>query len=324
MIYADHNIVELKNVSKTYNAKDFIFENIYLTLLPKTIYGLIGPNGAGKTTLLKILANELRPTTGEVKFSIDLSVNPLSYMSDSIPLYKTMRGYEFLLFKTKLYNIPKEKAKIIVDEMVEIFKLGPFVSNWIMHYSKGQKQRLSLASSFVMSPKLVILDEPIVGMDPQSKEELKEVLQLLVKKLESTIIISSHQLNDLERFAQEIFLLENKRIVNFSNQIDNFDNQRVIVIIKTMKKIDAELIRQLVDRFKHQFPFFMDCQIVDSYTFEMELKGDLHEYRSILYHELLKHQIQIDEFYKKKNSLEEKFLHRRELDNDKTSSHFNL
>lgn len=165
------------------------------------IYGFLGPNGAGKTTTIKMIATLLKPTSGIVRInSIDAHVFPeeakksLSYVPDQPFLYEKLSGRELLSFVAKMYRMSREDAAECIREVSEIFEVAPWLSKRIEDYSQGMRQRLVLAAAMMHRPKLVVIDEPMVGLDPKGAETFKSHVRLAAQS-GTAFFLTTHQLS---------------------------------------------------------------------------------------------------------------------------------
>ncbi|MEW6652479.1 MAG: ABC transporter ATP-binding protein [Bacteroidota bacterium] len=217
-------MLQLTELQKKYGS--FLAVNkINLTVAKGELFGFLGPNGAGKTTTIKMITGLLNPTFGNVKLdSVDVWKNPIQskrkigYIPDQPFLYDKLTGREFLYFSGGLYEIPLKELTSSIDEMIEKLKIGSWIDKRTEEYSQGMRQRTAIASAFVHKPELIIVDEPMVGLDPQSA--------LLVKKLfaESakngiTVFMSTHSLNVVEEICTDVAIINKGKII-FRDKID--------------------------------------------------------------------------------------------------------
>lgn len=193
-------MLELVSLSKKFGS--FIaVDNLSLKVEAGDIYGFLGPNGAGKTTTIKMIATLLKPTSGAVKIDgIDAHESPeeakrfLSYVPDQPFLYDKLSGREFLLFVAKMYMMADEAASRGVEEASEIFEVTPWLDKRIEDYSQGMRQRLVLAAAIMHKPKLIVIDEPMVGLDPRGAETFKSRIKLAAKD-GTAVFMTTHQLS---------------------------------------------------------------------------------------------------------------------------------
>ena len=212
-------MLELINVTKSYpGSKSFAIENINLTMEEGDIFGFIGPNGAGKSTTIKSIVG-IHNFEGEIKFNgISIKENPiefkkqLAYIPDNPVLYEHLTGIEYVNFILNIFGIKEDVSKRI-DELSNMFSLGDRILDPISSYSHGMMQKISIIAALVHNPKLLILDEPFVGLDPKATFELKEVLKNLCNESGLIVFFSSHVLDVVEKFCNKIAIIKDGKIV---------------------------------------------------------------------------------------------------------------
>ncbi|MBD2742082.1 ABC transporter ATP-binding protein [Coleofasciculus sp. FACHB-1120] len=180
------------------------------------VYGLIGPNGAGKTTLLRMLAAAEEPTTGEIYINGDRlqrdHSNPtlkrrLGYLPDDFPLYDDLTVWDYLDYFGRLYRLREPHRSQRLREVLELVQLTGKRNSMIATLSRGMKQRLSLARTIIHEPILLLLDEPVSGLDPLARMQFREIIKVL-QEAGMTIVISSHVLSDLEELCTSVGIME--------------------------------------------------------------------------------------------------------------------
>ncbi len=211
-------MIRIENVTKLYGPKVAV-QDLTLHVPPGELFAFLGPNGAGKTTTIKMLCGLLFPTTGsvtvggfDVRAQGDRARALVSYVPDQPFLYEKLTGREFLRFTADLYAMPPAKADEKIEEVIELFHLDEFVDDLTERYSHGMRQRTVFAAALVHDPKLLIADEPTVGLDPKSVRELK----LLLRKLAGagmTIFLSTHTLDIAQELADRIGILDRGRLL---------------------------------------------------------------------------------------------------------------
>ena len=189
-------ILECKNLYKEINDKE-ILTNINLKLEEKDILGLIGPNGSGKTTTIKTILSLQKITKGEIfidnhniKTDYKNAISQVGAIIENPDLYTYLTGLENLLIPATIYNINKER----IEEVINLVGLSQRINDKVSKYSLGMKQRLGIAQAIIHKPKLLILDEPTNGLDPEGIKELRSLLLKLKEQENMTILISSHNL----------------------------------------------------------------------------------------------------------------------------------
>ncbi len=192
-------VVTLENISKDYTSVKAL-SDINLSIKQGGIHGLLGPNGAGKSTLMSILAGILLPTTGEIIWHH--KERPLlGLLPEHSPLYPQMRVVDYLHYVSILKKLPIK----YVHQVIEQCSLGDVQQRMIANLSRGYRQRVNLAQALLGYPKFIILDEPFIGLDPNSIQEIRELIVSL--KNDATILFSSHQLHEVEMICDEVTIL---------------------------------------------------------------------------------------------------------------------
>ena len=207
--------VQVRNLVKYYgNTK--ALDGISFEVYTGEIFGIVGPNGAGKTTTLRIIATLLRPSAGEVKvFGYDVVKDAskvrevISYLPEEAGAYKHLTGKEYLEFMASVYGKPKS----VVQEGIKIAGLGEAINKPIRTYSKGMKRRLLIARTLMIKPKLAILDEPTSGLDVVHALYVRNIIKEYARKYGITVILSSHNMLEIEYLCDRVILLNKGRIV---------------------------------------------------------------------------------------------------------------
>jgi ABC-2 type transport system ATP-binding protein len=180
------------------------------------VYGLIGPNGAGKTSLIRMLAAAEEPTTGEIYINGDRLLrddsNPLlkrrlGYLPDDYPLYDDLNVWDYLEYFARLYRLREPQRRRRLQEVLELVQLTNKRNSLISTLSRGMKQRLSLARTIIHEPILLLLDEPVSGLDPIARMQFREIIKTL-QEAGMTILISSHVLSDLAELCTSVGIME--------------------------------------------------------------------------------------------------------------------
>ncbi len=211
-------MLTIKNLSKKYG--QFLAVNkINLTIDKGELFGFLGPNGAGKTTTIKMITGLLSPTSGNILLDgKDVWLNQveskmkLGYIPDQPFLYDKLTGREFLYFSGGLYGINKKVLTDRIAELLELLKIESWVDKRTEEYSQGMKQRITIASAFLHNPKLIVVDEPMVGLDPQSAYIVKNFFTDSVKN-GTTIFMSTHSLNVVEEICTKVGIINKGNII---------------------------------------------------------------------------------------------------------------
>ncbi|MFQ3677163.1 MAG: ABC transporter ATP-binding protein [Fimbriimonadaceae bacterium] len=200
------------------------------------ITALLGMNGAGKTTLIRLITGQLKPTTGEVRVGgLEPFANPevyriLGYCPDIDNFYESMSGRQYVTYLAQLAGFPKPEAKRRADEMIEWVGMSDRADRRIACYSKGMRQRIKLAQAMLNDPKIVLLDEPLNGLDPVGRRQFMDLLARLADQ-GKTIVVSSHILFEVEQMTRSILLLHRGRLLASG---------------------DVRVIRELIDKHPHR------------------------------------------------------------------------
>lgn len=208
----------LKTINLTKDYKKFKLKDINISINAGDIYGLVGPNGAGKTTLLKLIANHENPSSGYIEtfgregdVSRKVGLDEMGFMIDMNSMYSYLSGYDNLVYIAKLRGLNiKDKY---VEELFKFFKIDSFKKRKFKSYSTGMKQRVQLVAALLNRPKILVLDEPVNGLDPDGILELRNYLKKYAKENEAAIIISSHILSELDMIATRYGFIKNGEIL---------------------------------------------------------------------------------------------------------------
>ena len=211
-------MLKLVNLSKKFGEFTAV-DNINLHIKKSELFGFLGPNGAGKTTTIKMMVGLYQPTDGSIFLDdTDIKSDPIKvkssigYVPDQPFLYDKLSGKEFLYFCGGLYGLPPNRIKSKIEEFVELLKIGDWLNKRTEEYSQGMKQRITIASAFLHEPGLIIIDEPMVGLDPQSALIVKKVLQQKVKE-GTTVFMSTHSLNVVEEICSRVGIINYGKLV---------------------------------------------------------------------------------------------------------------
>lgn len=209
--------LQTRNLQKTFAAP--AVDNLSLTIHGGEFYALLGPNGAGKTTTLRMVAGLLRPDAGEVSIcGVDALADPvaakriLAWVPDEPMIYDKLTPLEYLDFVAGLWGMSPDVARFKADELLEQFGLAPHASERCGGFSKGMKQKVALAGALIHEPRLIILDEPLTGLDAGSARQVKRVLEGLVAQ-GVTIIMTTHILEVAERMADRIGIIARGKLI---------------------------------------------------------------------------------------------------------------
>ncbi|MCD6400191.1 ABC transporter ATP-binding protein, partial [candidate division WOR-3 bacterium] len=207
------NVLKIENLVKIYYSpflrkKTYGLRGLNLEVKEGEIFGLLGPNGAGKTTTLKTIVGILKPTSGRIKlfesYNIERKKSLLGFLPENPYFYRHLTGYELLLFYSKIFKEKKSRKEIY--SLLDRVGVKNAAHKKIGNYSKGMLQRIGLAQAIINDPAFVILDEPMSGLDPIGRKEIKDLIFQL-KQSGKTILFSSHILPDVEEICERVGIL---------------------------------------------------------------------------------------------------------------------
>lgn len=211
-------MLEIKNLTKTYGDKKAV-DNLTLSINPGEIYAFIGHNGAGKTTTIKCVAGILGFDSGEILVDgVSVKNNPLeckkklAYIPDNPDLYEFMSGIKYLNFVADIFAIPKKEREEKIAKYADLLGLTSDLAQPVSAYSHGMKQKLAVISALIHAPKLMLLDEPFVGLDPQAAHTLKQLMRELCDS-GSAIFFSTHVLEVAEKLCDKVAIIRGGKLV---------------------------------------------------------------------------------------------------------------
>lgn len=211
-------MLRIENLTKTYGEKRAV-DNLSLHIAPGEIYGFIGHNGAGKTTTLKAVVGILQFDKGEVFIKgesirkIPLACKQkIAYIPDNPDLYEFMTGIKFLNFIADIFGVPEEKRQERIRKYADLFEMTENLAQPIASYSHGMKQKLAIISAWIHEPKLIIMDEPFVGLDPKAAHILKQMMREICDE-GGAIFFSTHVLEVAEKLCDKVAIIRNGQLI---------------------------------------------------------------------------------------------------------------
>ncbi len=211
-------MIEINDLTKTFGTFKAV-DGLNLRVEPGEIFGFLGPNGAGKTTTVKILSGIMRPTSGSVKVAgHDVAAAPLAakralaYIPDEPFVYPKLTGWEFLRFIGDLYSVPRAEQLRRIPELLEMFELSAQSGELLESYSHGMKQKLLIASVLLRRPKVVLFDEPTVGLDPKSIRRFKALLADIARG-GTSVFMCTHILDMAEKLCHTVGIIYRGRLI---------------------------------------------------------------------------------------------------------------
>ena len=211
-------MIKLSNVSKNYGSFVAVHD-ISLQIAEGSIFAFLGINGAGKTTTIRMMTGILRPTSGVITLAgYNISTQPIEakriigYVPDRPFIYPKLSGREFLYFICDVYKVPPSESDYQIDEVLEEYSLTPWQDSLIESYSHGMKQRIAMCAAMVHKPQILIVDEPMVGLDPRGAHDFKESLKRYAKA-GVTVFLSTHSLHVAQELADQMAIIHRGSIL---------------------------------------------------------------------------------------------------------------
>jgi ABC-2 type transport system ATP-binding protein len=216
--------IEIKNLTKRFNDK-LALDNISLNIEEGEIFGLLGPNGAGKSTLINIIVGLIKADKGDVIVG-DYSINKkpikvkeqIGFIPQEIALFESLNAKENLEYWGGLYGLRGNKLKENINEAIELAGLTEHLKKKVKNYSGGMKRRLNIVAAMMHKPDILIMDEPTVGVDPQSRNHIFEVVKTMNQNYNTTIIYTSHYMEEVEQLCNNIFILDLGKEIAFGTK----------------------------------------------------------------------------------------------------------
>lgn len=292
------DIINTKNLTMKF--KDFYaIKDVSIDVKSNQIYGLVGKNGAGKTTLMKCLLGLLPGSSGEIKmFETDNLADGrrrTGALIEEPGFFKNLTGYQNLMYFSKAFGI-NDSAEVL--KLLQLLKLSEAKDKKYKNYSLGMKQRLGIALALIGDPDLLVLDEPINGIDPEGIVEMRNLFKSLVYDQGKTIIISSHILSEVENLCDNIAIIEKGQVIDV---IENHSaKNQMTKYITSLSTDNNEKAKEILT--KENISFKEDKGLI--------IEGDIKTSRLLKL--MTENKIEIIEFARKKESLEEYYLERLE------------
>ena len=290
-------ILECKNLCKTISRKE-ILKDISFSIDSGDLLGFIGPNGAGKTTTIKLILGLQKITSGTVvingyniQTNFEKAIEKVGTIVENPDLYMYMSGYQNLKLIARMYKDIDERR---IQEVVKLVSLENRINDKVSKYSLGMRQRLGIAQAILHNPNLLILDEPTNGLDPEGIKQLRDLLTNLAKHEHMAILISSHNLSELENFCNKIVIIQNGKIIESSS-------------IEEAKKVDGKAFYTIeVDSLSNAAKALnTKIEEIDEHNFKIQIEKE--EIPKIV-KTLVKENIQIYKICEDQTSLEDAFL----------------
>jgi ABC-2 type transport system ATP-binding protein len=235
-------MLELRSVSKIYDQHSVV-TNLTLSIKKGTVFGFLGPNGAGKSTTIKMIVGLLKPTNGSIRIDNKSTEDPstreiIGFMPEEPHFYDRLTGMEFMLFSGGLFKNSRKKMKKDYERILERAGILEAKDQRIREYSKGMKQRLGFAQALVNNPDYIFLDEPLEGLDPLGRQDLKKTI-LELRNAGKTFFFNSHILSDVENICDEIGIINRGKLI-YSGRVADFNKGLSLEeqFVKTIRQIN--------------------------------------------------------------------------------------
>ena len=303
--------IETRGLTKQFD-RHIAVNDIDLQVAAGEVCGLIGPNGAGKTTLLRMLAAAEEPTTGEIYINGDRLLRDRShpilkqrigFLPDDFPLYDDLTVWDYLDYFARLYNLQQSRRRSRINSVLELVQLTNKRNSLISTLSRGMKQRLSLARTIIHEPLLLLLDEPVSGLDPIARMQFREIIKLL-QSVGMTVVISSHVLSDLAELCSWVGIMELGYLVEsapLQELYKRLSRQQIFMSVLGNK------LEALTSELKN-FPWVKNWEIVqETQQVCVNFSGSQEDAANLL-RELVAAKIPLTEFHCAQEDLETIFL----------------
>lgn len=305
-------MIEVKNVTKKYG-KFVAVDDISFKINEGEIIGLLGPNGAGKSTTMNMLTGYIEQTEGDIIINgYNMLKKPkkakkdIGYMPEGTPLYTDLTVREFVNYMAEIKGVNKKERKEKVQKIIEQTGLKDVEKKIIKNLSRGYKQRVSMAGALVGNPKILILDEPTVGLDPKQITEIRSLIKDLGKT--HTVILSSHILSEVSQICNKVIIINKGKIV----AVDTPENLESKVTSKNCIYVTVEDNENKIKKLKDKVKEIKEIKLIKenedgTKRYELEMTTDI-DLRKVIFKELAKDDITILEMKKEDTTLEDAFI----------------
>ena len=305
-------MIQVENITKKYGSFTAV-KNINFQIEEGEIVGFLGPNGAGKSTTMNMITGFIEPSSGKIIVDgYDISKKPkkakkqIGYMPEGVPLYSDLTVKEFVTYMAELKGVARKEKKEKVEKVLEQIGLTEVQNKLTKNLSRGYKQRVSMAGALVGDPKVIILDEPTVGLDPKQVTEIRALIKKLGKN--HTVILSSHILSEVSQICNKVIIINKGKIV----AIDTPENLEKKVESNNTTYVTVEDTENKMETIKEKIPEIKEIKLIKEnedgtkeYVLESEKDVDL---RKLVFNEFAKENITIFEMKKADTTLEDAFM----------------
>lgn len=302
------SIIKCEKIYKKFKNQEVV-KNSNIAVYEGDIYGLLGPNGSGKSTTIKMILGLVKPTQGnisiygyDVENSRNKAIENIGAMVEAPSFYSYLSGYNNLMLFANLYGLRSDR----VLEVLEMVGLNESKDKKVSNYSLGMKQRLAIARAFLNSPKVVILDEPTNGLDPQGVIEIRNLIKSLKEKEGVTFILCSHILSEVQALCNRVSILYKGEVLVEGEVAELLKSEMETLIIKTKQVNETKQILNTIEGInkiaEHKEGIMVKCNIGKYSTINKKLVlGD------VSFSEIIKQEISLEDFFLKKIGDEKKY-----------------
>ena len=305
-------MIEVKNVTKKYGSFVAV-DDISFTINDGEVVGFLGPNGAGKSTTMNMITGYIEQTDGNIIVDgfdtikkSKKAKKEIGYMPEGVPLYTDLTVKEFVTYMAELRKVDRKAKKENVQKVLKETGLDQMQNKLIKNLSRGQKQRVSLAGTLVADPKILILDEPTVGLDPKQITEIRSLIKNLGKK--HTVILSSHILSEVSQICDRVIIINKGKIV----AIDTPENLEKKVAEGNVIYVTVEDKENKIDGIKEKIKGIKEVKLIkenEDKTKQYEITGENDvNLNKTVFNEFAKENITIVEMKKAEATLEDAFM----------------
>ena len=305
-------MIEVKNVTKKYGSFVAV-DNISFTINDGEVVGFLGPNGAGKSTTMNMITGYIEQTEGNIIVNgfdtikkSKKAKKEIGYMPEGVPLYTDLTVKEFVTYMAELRKVERKAKKENVQKVLKETGLDQMQNKLIKNLSRGQKQRVSLAGTLVADPKILILDEPTVGLDPKQITEIRSLIKNLGKK--HTVILSSHILSEVSQICDRVIIINNGKIV----AVDTPENLEKKVSDSNKVYVTVEDKEGKIENIKEKIKGIKEIKLIkenEDKTKQYEITGESDiNLNKTIFNEFAKEEITIVEMKKSEATLEDAFM----------------
>ena len=305
-------MIEVKNVTKKYGSFVAV-DDISFTINDGEVVGFLGPNGAGKSTTMNMITGYIEQTEGNIIVDgfdtlkkSKKAKKEIGYMPEGVPLYTDLTVKEFVTYMAELRKVDRKAKKENVQKVLKETGLDQMQNKLIKNLSRGQKQRVSLAGTLVADPKILILDEPTVGLDPKQITEIRSLIKNLGKK--HTVILSSHILSEVSQICDRVIIINNGKIV----AVDTPENLEKKVSDSNKVYVTVEDKEGKIENIKEKIKGIKEIKLIkenEDKTKQYEITGESDiNLNKTIFNEFAKEEITIVEMKKSEATLEDAFM----------------